>query len=58
MTAQQSAMQSETGWDKFFSLQLELSDGTREVFETYSKIPPNEVMDHCYAIVCHVFHCY
>ncbi|KAI6794399.1 hypothetical protein KC363_g5897 [Hortaea werneckii] len=50
MTAQQSAMQSQTGWDKFFSPQLELSDGTREVFETYSKIPPNEVMNHCYAI--------
>ncbi|KAI7183262.1 hypothetical protein KC316_g11519 [Hortaea werneckii] len=43
-------MQSETEWDKFFIPQLELSDSTREVFETYSKIPPNEVMNHCYAI--------
>ncbi|KAI7536715.1 hypothetical protein KC331_g11318 [Hortaea werneckii] len=43
-------MQSETEWDKFFIPELELSDSTREVFETYSKIPPNEVMNHCYAI--------
>jgi len=50
MTAQQPAMQSETGWEKFFAPELELSDSTREVFETYSKIPPHEVMNHCYAI--------
>ncbi|KAI6908063.1 hypothetical protein D0869_08059 [Hortaea werneckii] len=43
-------MQSETEWDKFFIPELELSDSTRQVFETYSKIPPNEVMNHCYAI--------
>lgn len=36
---------------EYFAPKLELSDSTREVFEKYSKIPPNEVLPHVYAIV-------
>lgn len=28
-----------------------LSDSTRAVFENYSKIPADEVIDHCLAVV-------
>jgi len=33
----------------------ELNDGTRELLESYSGIPKDQVMPHIYKVVCHHF---
>ena len=37
--------------NSYWDVQPELSQTTKEVLERYSKIPPDQVLDHCTKIV-------